>query len=55
MEKNNVSSSFAIFGNVIKVCKIGTFQRNLSTIFLKILNIYLFSKTFEKVEIVMLG
>ena len=36
------------------MCKIGTFQRNFSTIFLKLLNIYLFSKIFQKVEIVML-
>ena len=38
----------------MEVCKIGTFQRNISRIFLKVLNIYLFSKIFEKVEIVML-
>ena len=36
------------------VPKIGTFQRNLSTIFLKVLNIYLFSKIFPKVKTVML-
>ena len=36
------------------MCKIGTFHRNLSTLFMKVLNIYLFSKIFEKVEIVML-
>ena len=36
------------------MCKISTFQRNISTIFLKILNIYLFSKIFQKVKIVML-
>ena len=47
-------SSFATFGNVIEVCKIGTFQRNIFPIFLKVLNIYLFSKIFQKVEIVML-
>ena len=34
------------------MCKIGTFQRNLSTTFLKPLNIYLFSKIFQKVKIV---
>ena len=36
------------------MCKIGTFQGNLSTIFLKLLNIYLFSKIFQKVKTVML-
>ena len=36
------------------MCKIGTFQRNLSTIFSKLLDIYLFSELFQKVEIVML-
>ena len=36
------------------MCKIGTFQGNLPTIFLKVLNIYLFSKIFQKLEIVML-
>ena len=36
------------------MCKIGTFQWNLSTIFLKLLNIYLFSKILQKVKIVML-
>ena len=36
------------------MCKIGTFQENLSKIFLKVLNIYLFSKIFPKVKIVML-
>ena len=47
-------SSLATFGNIIKTCKIGTFQRNLSTIFLKLLNTYLFiSKIFQKVKIVM--
>ena len=45
-EKNSVSSSFATFGNIIEACihasiilwrscKIGTFQRNISTIFQK--------------------
>ena len=34
--------------------KIKKFQRNLSTIFLKLLNIYFFSKIFQKVKIVML-
>ena len=36
------------------MCKIGTFKGNLSTIFLKVLNIYLFKKIFQEVEIVML-
>ena len=36
------------------MCKIGTFQRNLSTIFLKLLNIYLFSKILQKAKIVKL-
>ena len=36
------------------MCKISIFQRNISTIFLKVLNIYLFSKIFQKVKIVML-
>ena len=35
------------------MCKIGTFWRNLSTKFLKILNIYLVLKIFQKVRIVM--
>ena len=42
------SSSFATFENIIEVSKIGIFQRNLSTIFLKVSNIYLFSKIFQK-------
>ena len=42
-------SSFTTFGNIIEVCKISTFQRNIFTIFLKVLNIYLFSKIFHKV------
>ena len=36
------------------MCKISTFHQNLSTIFLKLLNIYLFSKIFQKVKIVKL-
>ena len=36
------------------MCKIDTFQGNLSTIFSEVLNIYLFLKIFQKVEIVML-
>ena len=47
-------SSFATFRNIIKVFKIGTLQRNMCTIFLKVLNTYFFSKIFQKVEIVML-
>ena len=47
-------SSFAVLRNIIEVCKIGTFQRNISTIFLKVLNIYLFLKILQKVEIGML-
>ena len=31
---------FATFGNTIEMCKISAFERNLSTIFLKIFNIY---------------
>ena len=46
--------ALATFCNISKMCKIEKFQRNLSTIFLKILDIYLFSKIFQKVEIVML-
>ena len=34
--------------------KTGKFQQIISTIFLKVSNIYLFSKIFQKVEIVML-
>ena len=54
MEQNNFPSSFPTFGNIIEVCKIGTFQRNIFTIFLKVSNIYLFLKIFQKFEIVML-
>ena len=54
MYKKNVPSSIATFGNIIEVCKIGAFQRNISTMFLKVSNIYLFSKIFQKVEIVVL-
>ena len=54
MQKKNVFSSFATFENIIEVCKIGLFYRNISTIFLKVLNIYLFLEIFQKVEIVML-
>ena len=32
---------------ILLMCKIGTFQRNLSTIFLKVLNIYLLPKYFR--------
>ena len=45
---------FATIWNISKMYKIGTIQRNLSTTFLKTLNIYLFSKIFQKVEIVKL-
>ena len=44
----------ATFRNIIQVFKIGPFQGNLSAIFLKVLNIYSFSKIFQRVEIVML-
>ena len=44
VEKNNFSSSFATFGNIIEVCKIATLQWNHSILFLRVLNIYLFSK-----------
>ena len=54
IKKNNVSSLLATLLNIIKMCKIGKFHRNLSTIFLKLLNIYLFSKIFQKVKIVKL-
>ena len=50
-KKNNVSSLIATFGNINKVCKIGTFQRNISTILVKILNIYLFQKYFKKLKL----
>ena len=33
------------------MCKIGTFQRNLSTMFRKILNIYLVLKIFQNVRV----
>ena len=46
--------ALATFWNISKMCEIEKFQRNLSTIFLKLLNIYLFSKIFQKVKIVML-
>ena len=52
MEKKNVSPSFAIFGNIIEVCKICTLQRNLFTIFLKVLNIYF---PYEKKVLVSIG
>ena len=47
VDKNNVFLSFATFGNIIEVCKIGTFQRKISTIFLQVLNIYLFSESLK--------
>ena len=53
MKKYNIAT-FATFRNIIQVCKIGTFEGNLSTIFLKVLNFHLFSKIFQKIEIVML-
>ena len=53
VEKNNVFSFFATFGNIIEICKIDTFQRNISTIFLKVLNINFFSEIFQKFEIAM--
>ena len=51
--KKNVSA-LARFLNIIEMYKISKFQRNLSTIFLKLLNIYLFSKIFQNIKIVML-
>ena len=50
--KKNVSSSLAIFWNILEKCKIGTFQRNC----LQDLKafIYLFTKIFQNVKIVML-
>ena len=53
-KNNNVSSSLAAFGNIIEMCKIVTFQRNLSKIFLKVLNIYLSLKIFQEIKIVIL-
>ena len=47
-QKNDVTSSFVTLENIIEVCKIGTFQRNLSTMLLKVLNIYLFQKYFRQ-------
>ena len=52
--KKKIDSSLATFLNISKMSKIGIFQQNLSTIFVKLLNIYLFSKIFQKVKIVML-
>ena len=46
---------FATFGNIIiEMCKIGEFQRNLSAIYLIVLNIYLFLKIFQTDRIVVL-
>ena len=45
---------FATFENILEMCKIGVFQRNASTIFLKALNIYLFLNIFQKFGILML-
>ena len=42
---------FRRYSNIIKICKIGKFQLNNSTIFLKLLNIYFFSKIFHKIKI----
>ena len=38
--KQDVSSLLATFKNIIEMCKIGKFQRNFSSIFQKLLNIY---------------
>ena len=46
--------ALAIFWNIIKMGKIEEFQRNLSTVFLKLLYIYLFLKILQKVKILML-
>ena len=46
--------NFATFGNILEMCKIRVLQRNLSTIFLRVLNIHLFLNIFQKVRIVML-
>ena len=43
--------ALATFFNITKMCKIKKFQRIFSTIFLKLLNIYFFSKIFQKLEI----
>ena len=42
---------FAIFVNTIEMCKISAFERNLSTIFLKVFNIYLILNIFQKLEL----
>ena len=44
----------ATFEKIIQMCKIGTFQRNISTMFLEVLNINLFLKIFQKIRMVML-
>ena len=41
----------ATFENTIKLCKINAFQRNLSTIFLKVYNIYFILNIFQKLEL----
>ena len=53
-QNNDFEILFTKFRNIIQVCKINTFQENLPTIFIKVLNLYLFSKIFQKVEIVIL-
>ena len=42
--------SLAAFRNIIEMCKIGTFKRNITTIFLTLLNIHLFSLIFQKAK-----
>ena len=42
---------FEKFGNTIKMCEISAFQRYLSTIFLKVFNIYLILNIFQKLEL----
>ena len=40
-------SSLATFWDISKMCKIGIFQQNLSTIFLKVLNLFVFKNISE--------
>ena len=38
---------FATFGNIIEMCKINAFKRNLPTIFIKVFNFYLILNIFQ--------
>ena len=53
-KENDFPSSLATFWNIIEICKIDTFQRNLSKIFPIQLNIYLFPKILQQAQTVML-